>query len=326
MGYRHFTKDERSEISILRKKGYSLREIADAIGKHHSSVGRELNRNKVKGSYVSKKAQHKAVVKRSKAKYHGMKIRQYSELEKYVRKKMKIYWTPEQIAGRWNKEKHVASNGEIISISAPSIYKYIYSPYGQILSVFLPSKHFRQKKRKPKKKSMKEIIKNRVFIDERPAVINNRERFGDWEADTLGNRKIDTSVVTGLVERTSRFVIFSKASRLKYAMDEFKNNLNPYRSISHSITFDNGVENTRHLSLGIQTYFCHPYSSWEKGAIENSFLRLRRFISKKTYIDTIPDKQLQTYENFMNNTPRKCLDYDTPLEVLRREISLLNST
>lgn len=317
MSYTHFKQNERDEIAILLKKGYSLRDIGHALRRSPSSVSREINRNLVKGEYDPRKARVKAYVRRKKSKYQGMKIRDILGLEEYVEAKMRSYWTPEQIAGRLKAE-----NGETV-ISAKSIYEYVYSPYGQHLTGFLTYKQNRKRNGATKRKSWNSgCVKNRVFIDDRPDIVNQRARFGDFEADTLGVIRTDKEVLTGIAERLSRFLMIKKVSRLKYAVDGFKESLNPYQSAVQSITFDNGIENRRHLELNTSTFFCHPYSSWEKGTIENLFGRLRRFIPKKTSLRHYSPEHISAIMDIMNNTPRKCLEYRTPAEVFNEQFDL----
>lgn len=268
----------------------------------------------MKGIYNPDKANHKAIVRREKSKYQGMKIRNNAELEDYVRDKLKLRWSPEEISGRLKK---IDTN--IAYVSSRGIYKYLYSDYGQSCCQYLYSKRYKVRKRR-KKKMKREIIKNRVFIDQRPEIINERQRFGDWEADTLGAIKTDKQRVAGLVERYSRYFLAVRVKQLKYAMDGFKSMINPQRSTVHSVTMDNGVENARHLEIRAKTYFCHPYSSWEKGSIENSFMRLRRFIPKGSSLKYFTNKQINSFINTMNNTPRKCLNFRTPVEVFNEQL------
>lgn len=315
MKYKHILKVNRLEISILLNKGYSVREIGRSLGKNPSSISREISSNSTNGIYDPHKANNKARVKRICSKYQGMKVVSNMELRDYIDEKMKIGWTPEQIAGRLNRK-----SGNPV-ISAKSIYKYLYSPYGQCLCRYLPSKRYIAKRRSGRKLK-KQIIPNRISIEFRPKVINERRRFGDWEADTLGRIKTDNEAIAGLVERKSRYVLACKVPKLKYAMDGFKKLLNPYHNLLKSLTMDNGVENVRHEELNTNTYFCHPYSSWEKGAIENSFQRLRRFIPKKSSLRNYTDERISDIINLMNNTPRKCLDYRTPKEVFNEQLSL----
>ena len=251
-----------------------------------------------------------------------MKVQLNPTIRNYIEARLKKHWTPEQIAGRWNKchsEKHN------IIISAPSIYKWLYSPYGQYLCHYLPSKHYRRKRRKGKKQKH-ENIKNRVFIDKRPEIINERKRIGDFEGDVIGSPKSDKQAMAGLVDRKSRFLLVIKKPRLKYAVDGFRELLNPYRNILHSLTLDNGLENARYEELAVDTYFCNPYSSWEKGAIENSFRRFRRFVPKKSSLKHFSNKNLQKFANIMNHTPRKCLNWQTPYEVLTEDQPKFNSS
>lgn len=316
MSYTHFKQNERDEIAILLKKDYSLRDIGYALGRNPSSVSREIKLNSVSGVYDPHKAKHKARFRRKRSKYQCMKIRENPELERYVEEKLKICWTPEQIAGRLKSEY-----GHTV-ISPKSIYEYIYSSYGQHLSRYLTYKQFHKRKGAVRKRGWGAGIKNRVFIDDRPDIVNERSRFGDFEADTLGAIRTDKEILTGITERLSRFLILEKVSRLKYAMDGFKKSLNPYQNIVQTITMDNGFENSRYEELDVDTYFCHPFSSWEKGGIENTFGRLRRFIPKKESLKAYSPEKISAIMNIMNNTPRKCLEYKTPTEVFNEQLSL----
>ncbi|MFA6973447.1 MAG: IS30 family transposase [Parcubacteria group bacterium] len=319
--YKHFKQNERNEIAILLKKDYSLRDIGYALGRNPSSVSREIKLNSVSGVYDPRKAKQKARTRRKHSKYQCMKIRELSWLEKYVSEKLQACWTPEQIAGRLKSE-----HGYTI-ISAKSIYEYIYSVYGQHLSPYLTYKQFHKRKGGVRKRGVRKRgwgggIRNRVSIDDRPAVVNERSRFGDFEADTLGAIKTDKEVLTGITERLSRFLILEKVPRLKYAMDGFKKSLNPYQNIVQTMTFDNGFENSRYAELNVDTYFCHPFSSWEKGGIENTFGRLRRFIPKKESLKSYSPEKISAIMKIMNDTPRKCLGYKTPTEVFNEQLSL----
>lgn len=310
MSYKHFSKTERQELSILLKKGYSLRDIAGVLGRDPSSVSREIRRNSVNEEYIPEKAHHKAYVKRKYSKYQGMKIREWPCLEQYIAEKLRASWTPEEIAGRLEQEH----GKEVVSFKA--IYKWLYSPYGQQWCRYLPSRRYRAKRRKGKKQQ-KQTIPNRVSIEQRPRIIAIRRRCGDFEGDTLGVPRTSTATLVGLADRKSRYFLLKKIARLRYAMDGFKE-LSSLFSV-YSCTFDNGVENARHEQLGVATYFCHPYSSWEKGTVENSFQRLRRFIPKKARIDDYTQTEIAAICETMNNTPRKCLGYRTPKEVFLQE-------
>jgi len=317
--YKHFSRTERHELSILRKKGYSLRDIAREFGRSPSSVSRELRRNMVNGGYVARKAQHKAYVKRKYSKYLGMKVRENQEIERYIWEKIQppYKWSPEQIAGKWGQ-----GNPDSLSISPRVVYKYLYSVYGQPLCKLLKYKRYKKKPRENNKQAH-ELIPNRVWIDARPDIINDRARFGDFEADTMGRpRKASQQTLAVARERKSRKLFAVKVPRLKYTMEGFKAILSPYQDILESVTFDNGVENVRHEELNTSTYFCHPYSSWEKGSVENGIGVIREYIPKKADLKDYSDEYIIAVLERINNTPMKCLDWLTPSEVFAKELTL----
>ena len=309
MSYQHFNQSDRAEISILLNKGYSRRAIAEAIRKNHSSVSREIKANSTKGIYDPPKAQAKARLKRRLSKYQGMKIVDHHDLEIKVAVGLMANWSPEEVAGRI-----AYLNNGLAVISAKSIYKFCYSNRGQYLCEYLPQQRYRPKKRigvKP----VKILIPNRTSIDLRPAVVAKQKRFGDFEGDTLGRPKHENETLVGAVERKSLYFIGCKVPRLKYSMDGLKNALSPHQKIVKSMTLDNGVENVRHEELHVKTFFCDPYSSWQKPIIENTFGRLRRFIPKKASLTNYTHKQISAIIETMNNVPRKKLGYRTPKEV-----------
>lgn len=317
MKYSHFSKSDRLEISILLSRGYSHREVADSLGKHHSSISREVNDNSVNGQYDPAKAHGKAIKKRRRSKYQGMKIKNNPGLESYVTDKIKSYWSPEEIAGRL---KNIDT--EIRYVSAPSVYKYLYSSHGQYLYAYLYSRRWCKRKRYKIKGHKKTKIPNRVSIEQRPKIVDRRTRFGDFEGDTLGRIKTDTEALVGSVERMSRYLLIDKVPGLKYAVDGFKKQLSPYQNAVESLTLDNGTENARYEELGIDTYFCHPYCSREKATMENSFGRLRRFIFKGSSLRDYSHEDITRFADLMNNTPRKCLNYRTPKEVFEEQLIL----
>lgn len=323
MVYQHFTQSDRDEISILLNKDYSQRDIAKALKKNHSSVGREIRNNSVNGIYDPRKANTKARVKRLMSKYQCMKIVKHSALADYIALHLENnHWTPEEIAGRWNNEKHFDRQNRQIIISAPTIYKYLYSVYGQKYCRYLCSRRYRKKKMVPGGKPKKQMIPNRISIEFRPEIVLERKEFGHFEGDTLGRIKTDSEVIAGLSERMSRFILIRKMSGLKHAMDGFNEMLRPYHNEVKSLTLDNGVENIKWEKLGIATYFCHPYSSWEKGGMENLFKRLRRFIPKKASLKDYSENDIVRFAEIMNNTPRKCLNWKTPKEVFNEHCTL----
>lgn len=314
MGYQHIDIIKRKELAILLGKGYSLREIAPVLGVHPSSLSRELKRNVLQnGLYNPKKANLKAKRRRERSKHEGMKVSRKAWLRKYIQKKLEMWWTPEEISGRLQRDY-----GKSI-VSFKTIYKWIYSPAGQAYTQFLPSKRHRPFQRKGNIGISEEIIKNRVSIDLRPLIIATRTRIGDFEGDALGKPQYCTETIVGIVDRSSRYFLAKKVRSIKKAMKiGYYSLLRWVRPLS--VTFDNGVENASHEILGIPTYFCHPHSAWEKGTIENTFQRLRRFIPKKSNIAQYSDKYIDSVVELMNNTPRKCLNYQTPKEVFNQRV------
>lgn len=313
--YCHLKQDERFEIAILLKKGYSVRNIAGALGRNPSSVSREIMENSTNGIYDPKKAQAKSRVKRMYSKYQGMKIKENIWLEHYIHEKIKLGWSPERISGRLRIEKRTY-------ISHKSIYKYIHgNPFGWPLIQYLKYQGKEWKRRKSKKWG--EIIKNRTFIDQRPDIINSRMRYGDFEADTMGRSK-DSSAQTLVVarERKSRYVLAKKVKRLSDAMDGFEEILSPLPV--KSITFDNGPENARYEELGKESYFCHPYSSCEKGSVENVIGVIREYIPKKTDLAWYSDDYIAAIIDRINNIPMKCLKFRTPRELFEGRYLQLN--
>ena len=313
MRYQHIGKTERLELAVLLKKGYPIRSIAGAMGRSPSSVSREVATRSVKGRYDPEKAHHKAYVKRKYSKYQGMKIREHPALERFVRAKLERHWSPDRIAGRW-KRLHPQS----VAITAKAIYKYTGSSYGAGLKRCLPRKG---KKPHRFRQARQTILENRVFIDERPSVINERARFGDYEGDTMGRAKsasLETLVVAR--ERMSRFLLAKKVLRPRYTIEGFKALLGSVPA--HSLTLDNGFENARHEELDVAAYFCHSFSSWEKGSVENDIGIIRRDILKKADLAEYSDERIRAIVKTINDTPMKCLGYHTPQEVFEEQLSL----
>jgi len=317
MGYRHFSKLMRMELSILRKKGYSLRGIAGELGVSPASVSRELKRNKMRnGVYKPDLAEQKAYQRRKYSKFDGMKIGKDPWLEDYVKKKLQDGATPEEISGRLEYEFGYPV------ISFKIIYKWVYSVHGYEFAKYLPSQHWKPKKRKGKK-AKRALIPDRVWIEERPKIIEERKRLGDFEGDTMGKPKHSPETLVAVVDRKSRCLFARKVRALRRSMEDGFKKILPKNALS--LTMDNGPENVRHKSLGIPTYFCHPYHSWEKGTIENTFQRLRRWIPKKARLSNYSDRQIADIVERMNNTPRKCLGYRTPAEVFKEQYNLTKS-
>lgn len=315
--YRHFSQDERNELAILLKKGYSLRAIAGVLGRNPSSVSREIRFRCVSGVYDPRKASHKAYVKRLYSKYQGMKVRENKEIEEFVRTHMAppFCWSPEKIAGRLKLE----TKGRL-SVKADTIYKYLYSSYGASLSKFLRYRH-EHRRRRNGNAGGRIFIPERISIDERPSIINQRLRLGDWEGDTMGKpRSASPETLVVARERLSRKLRAVKVARLGKTIEGFLALLT--RDVVCSLTLDNGVENVRYQELAIPTYFCHPYSSWEKGSVEQGIGLIRRYIPKRADLKNYSQEYIDAIVQRINDTPMKCLAYQTPNEVFEEQSRL----
>jgi IS30 family transposase len=234
-----------------------------------------------------------------------MKIRDNPKLEEYIKIKMERGWTPEEIVERLKTE----NEGKAV-ISFKLIYNWLETPFGEPHKKYLASKQSHWRRRKVGKKV---IIRDRVFIEDRPTIINKRKRLRDFEADVLGSLKSEKARIAGIVDRKAKYLNLKKVSRLREAVIAYNRMLKTGNA--QSCTMDNGPENASWKRFRIPTYFCHPYSPYEKGTVENTFQRLRRFIPKKSRLSQYSDDDISIIVDKMNNTPRKCLNWKTPNEV-----------
>lgn len=317
--YGHIKKEERLEMSILLGKGYGIRDIGKALGRSPSSVSEEIRKNSINGKYDPKKANHKAYVKRKYSKFQGMKIWNDNNLFKYIEEKIKEGWSPELISGRIKEV-----NCGIKKISFKGIYKFLRSVPGSSLQRYV------NKKKKKNKKGVAKTswLEDRIFIDDRPKIIDNRGRFGDWEGDFIVSGKNGSGVLLTLYERKSRYTLIRKIlvqniERVHRVFEELTGGI-----ILNSLTLDNDIVFRRHkvLSgiLNCPVYFCHPYHSWEKGGVENTNKMIRKYIPKGSDISKYSVKYIQTVENKLNNRPRKCLRFKTPREIMIENDQLKN--
>ena len=347
--YHHLKRDQRAQIELLinevdekGKRIYSNAEIAAKLGVHRTTIWRKLkNRIKSKINIISGKiknnpynvddAQYDADYKRafSKATYI---VEQYPKLAKFIEDKIKIdKWAPDVIAGYIETHQLYLQDG-FTSISTSTIYRAIHY---HLLKI---NKNDTRRMNKFKnendcyqaKKTIVESKKNNS-IELRPEFINNRERFGDWELDTvvstskgkhqclmtLTDRKIRFEIIARLDGKTKEDVIY-KIKRIKKIL---KNNLN---DIIKSISTDNGAEFSAWKEiqeiLNTTVYFCHPYASFEKGTNEKHNGIIRYFIPKGKLIENYSNKEINDIANWMNNYPRKIFGYKTPNEKLKEEI------
>lgn len=326
MKHTHLQEDERLQIKILKDKGYSNRDIAEALGRNHTSIGREISRNKAKGRYDPKVAKAKARNRRKCSKYQGMKVETNQELRQYIIKYLKLFWTPEEISGRLK-----VSDRHLPYISSKGIYKWLYSVWGQRYCHLLPKKRFKPKRRRAKK-TPRVMIPNRIDIDLRPKEANERSELGHAETDTMvsGKRHKSTAAVSVLIDRKARYTRLRKIKSLRPQQMNQALRLMAEGLTLKTLTYDNGIENKHHeeiaSALSIQTFFCKPYHSWEKGTVENTIGRIRRFIPKGANISEYSEKDIQKIEHWLNHTPRKCLNFKTPYEIMFSHHTSSNSS
>jgi len=310
--YSHLNQGQRHRISALERSGHSISFIADHLGVSKSTVSRELKRNARKfGSYNADCAQEMANERKERFALN----RKFTPcMEKLIREKLaQEQWSPEQIKGYCNKNN-------IPMISHERIYQFIWQDKaaGGNLCANLRTGHKKQRRRYGSGKPAFQTIKNRVFIDQRPEEINGKQRYGDWEIDTIVGKNNKGAIVT-LVERKSAFTLMAKLNGRN--ADELArtvvNLMAPYKEKVLSITSDNGSEFTRYQliaeKLQAEFYFAHPYSSWERGLNENTNKLIRQYIPKKSSFVDYDQYYINLITLKLNKRPRKKLNYNSPL-------------
>lgn len=314
-GYRQLTYGQRCQIYALKKRGFSNRQIAADLGVSHTTVGRELGRNSGRRGYRCKQAEEKSRSRRHAT--AGKHRKMTPGLIRRVKEKLSLQWSPEQIVG-WL----VLQGG--VAVSHESIYQHIWRDKrnGGTLWKNLRRKSRRYQKRGSDGKTSRGRIPGRIDIDLRPAIVERRERIGDWEADTIIGANSKGAIVS-LVERKSRKTRLVKVERktAKTVKDAVVRFLRPHKSRTCTITFDNGKEFTLHQKIGkslqADTFFAKPYHAWERGTNENTNGLVRQYFPKKTDFAMVTQGDVRRVERALNNRPRKCLDYKTPNQVFR---------
>jgi len=314
----HFTYDDRVIVELLLSEQWSYGKIALKLGKAKSSVSDEIKLNSVKGIYTAKKAHAKARQRRWRARFQVMKIAIDMALQDYVESKIKMFWSPEDIAGRI---KFIDTN--IPYTGKDAIYKYIRSVHGRNLVDFLWYKGI---KRRPATNRLD--IKDRTFIDQRPKIVLKRRNYWDWEADFIVSGKHGRGALLVFVERKSRYVLIFKLADRKVETINFvlRMTFGQGQLLCNTLTIDNDICFRHHKQMsriiGGMIFFCHPYHSWEKGTVEKMNQMIRRFVKKGGNINKISERKIRWVQNILNNKPYKCLGFYTPNEVLERSRKL----
>ena len=315
--YTHISAVEQKEIAFLRGRGYGIRGIANMLKRGKSSIAEEIRRNSVRGRYDPEKAAHKARLRRKQSKYQSMKIVGHPELREYVERRLAADWSPEEIAGRI---KEIETRLPYASFRV--IYKFVRSIYGRNLEKHL---RYHNKKRRGNATPVTKL-EGRKFIDERPEIVDKRRRFGDWEGDFIVSGKQGKGVLLVLHERKARYVLLKKIVGMTIeSVHQYIFELTG-GVIMNTLTLDNDIIFRKHEELSrlldVPVYFCHPYHSWEKGGVEYSNKLIRQYIPKRSDVSVYSDEYIQRVQDKLNNRPRKCLGYKTPLEVMQENDQL----
>ena len=305
--YTQLTKEQRYQISVLLRTGHTQNEIANEIEKNKSTISRELRRNHGRRGYRPKQADQKAQERKNKVKPR-IRPENWEMIDHLIRQD----WSPEQI-----HDQVLTVHG--LQVSPEWIYQHILQDKKMGGSLY---RHLRcQKKRRKRygKYERRGCIPDRVSIEDRPEVVNERKRMGDWEADTIFGHKKQQAIVT-LTERKSRFTLMRKVARktsqeVGNALIEL---LRPY-PVS-TITCDNGKEFVEHQriaqALNAHVYFAHPNSAWERGTNENTNGLIRQYFPKGSDFSKITDLNIDYVMNRLNHRPRKCLGFESPSTVM----------
>jgi len=317
------TTDERYQITYLHMHGHSPAEIGRRLGRHRGTIGRELERNTDSmGGYHYLSAQAKADTRRRIASRRYKLDTPGSIVGKAVHAGLKQRWSPEQIAGRLRLNH---PDDSAAWVSHETIYQWVYRQalHGKALYQRLRrSRKYRRCRIPGERKAKRGVIPGRVGIEERPSVVDERGRFGDWESDTVEGAKRRGLVATH-VERKSRYTLLGKLADKK-AVTVTQATTASMKGLPKKLrctaTFDNGKEfadfKTIEHDLGLTIYFANPHSPWERGANENTNGLLRDWLPKGSDFRKVTATRLAQIQKMLNNRPRKCLNYRTPIEVL----------
>ena len=309
--YTQLTSEQRYQISGLKKAGWKQCQIASEIGVDKSTISRELKRNKGDRGWRPKQAQRLRNERRQDC-INGQRLTldDWTEVDRLIRQDI----SPEQVAARLELEGG-------LQISHETIYQHIYTDKRAGGDLW---RHLRcQKPRRKRYASGEErrgAIRNRVSIDERPKIVEQKIRIGDWEGDTVIGKNHQGILVT-LAERRSRYILAGQlpSKHAEGVTEKVNSLLRPHKHKCHTVTFDNGKEFAGHEAIASELkadiYFAHPYHSWERGLNENSNGLLRQYFPKEMELINVIEEQVQSAVDRLNHRPRKVLGFRSPHEV-----------
>jgi len=318
---------ERSEIQILLKKKHSIRAIAEVLGRSPNTISREIKVNSVSGEYIAKKAKAKSRVSRRSRRYQWQKIENYPELWLFVSERLAppYDWSPREISGYLRTQQT-----KLPYVGTTQIYAWLYSSRGQPYCQYLYSERCHSKKHN-KNKTERIMIPDRVSVTERPMAALDRFESGHCEYDSMvsSKRSKSTAALAVLQERTTRLVRAKLVPNLKpepYAQTivRLASNLR-----IRTMTTDNGIENKQHKVItrntGAPVFFTDPYSSWQKGGVENANKMLRRYFPKGTDFSKVRQTEVEAALWTINNKPRQCLGFKSALQCVAEKGLLLDA-
>lgn len=312
MNYKQLTDSQRYQIESYLKANYSITRIAKELGVHKSTISREIRRNSKKRVYNAGHANTVSNERKRESYKHSVFD---APMKHYIDKALvQKQWSPEQIKGRCDLEG-------IAMVSVERIYQYIYQDQsrGGLLYEHLRTAR-RWRKKRLHRKHQRGQIPNRIMINQRPEIVNSKERFGDWEADTIVGKNHKSAIVT-LTERKSQFELMAKTdgTKAESIKKQMINLLAPFKQFVITITSDNGKEFTEHQQiskkLDADFFFAEPYSPWQRGLNEYNNKLIRQYLPKKTDFNLINNQTINMIIRKLNNRPRKLLEYKTPNEV-----------
>lgn len=329
--YKRLANKERESISRGLAQKRFIREIAREINRSPSTVAREIKRNSGKTGYRAFSASHRARTAAASRKKGKSKIAKQEPLQRYVLEKLKEEWSPKEISERIKIEYpwDIA-----MQISHEAIYQYIYIlPRGELKQTLIKALRQEHKYRRTQKVGIPEEnrgkIANMLSIEERPAEVADRSVAGHWEGDLILG-KYKRSALGTLVERTTRYLILVPLGNKKDAVTVRQEFAKAFQTVpaelKKSMTYDQGKEMSEHqqftIDTGIQVYFAHPGSPWERGTNENTNGLIRQYFPKGTDFTEVSEEEIKVVQRKLNDRPRKALDFYKPDEVINNLVAL----
>jgi IS30 family transposase len=309
MSYTQLTQEERYQIYALKEASHDQAEIAAIIGRKPGTISRELRRNRGLKGYRPQQAHNLALARRYGKARPRISNGVWRQVEALIRKE----WSPEKIVGRLEIEQGV-------HISHEWIYQYIYADKRSGGDLYRYLRCQKERRKHYGSYDRRGVIPDQVSIDKRPAIVDARRRFGDWEGDTVIGKGHRGALVT-LVERKSLYTVIrgvcrKTADAVRNAVTE---GLMPHTDRVHTKTYNNGREFFDHVGMSgyleSRIYFAHPYASWERGLNENTNGLIRQYFPKQRDLTTVTNVEIKQAMDKLNHRPRKTLGFRTPHEV-----------